>query len=312
MPPLVDVRDLSRLAYGFMGSKVLFAALNLDLFSRLTKPTTVDALTDEPGIGLNRLRTLLAALTAVGLVVREGEQYRNAPVSDRYLVRAAPAYIGDYYHFQIDRQIYPALEHLDAGMVGDADHLAFGGSAYLLARTLDMNGRRRLLDVAGGSGAFSITLCDRYPEMTSVIIDFPNVIEVARRYVDAAGSGSRIQMIAADALNVEWPGDQDVILMSYLLSAVGQSEIPVLFSKAYEALTPGGLLVIHDFMLDDDRDGPALAALWFVQYLAYRIDSVSFTAAALSDLLADQGFVKESEQVLIDEITKVLVCSKPA
>jgi ubiquinone/menaquinone biosynthesis C-methylase UbiE len=336
MPPLIDVRDLSRLAYGFIGSKVLFAALNLDLFSRLTQPTTVDALAKETGVGPNRLRTLLAALTAVGLVVREGERYLNAPASDRYLVRTAPAYFGDYYRFQIDRQIYPALEHLDAGIVGDTDHLAFGGleglladpteatafsqaqhtgslgPAYLLARTLDVNGRRRLLDVAGGSGAFSITLCNRHPEMTSVIIDFPNVIEVARRYVDAAGLGSRIRMIAADALNVEWPGDQDVILMSYLLSAVGQSDIPTLFSKAYEALTPGGLLVIHDFMLDDDRDGPALAALWFVQYLAYRTDSVSFTAAALSGMLADQGFVEASDQVLIDEITKVLVCSKPA
>lgn len=336
MPPLVDVRDLSRLAYGFMASKVLFAALNLDLFSQLTQPRTLDELAEATGVAPNRLTTMLSALTAVGVVVHDAERYLNAPASDRYLVRGAPAYFGDYYRYQIDRQIYPALEHLDAGLIGDTDGLAFDsleglvadpleataftqaqhagslGPAHLLARRLDLSGRRRLLDVAGGSGAFSITLCDHHPDMTSVIIDFPNVVEVARRYVDEAGLASRIEMIAADAVKVEWPRGNDVVLFSYLLSAVGHTDIPVLLNKAYEALAPGGLLLIHDFMLDDHGDGPALASLWFAQYLAYRTDSVSFSGATLRATLAEHGFVDASEQVLIDEITKLLVCTKPA
>lgn len=335
--PLTDVRDISRIAYGFMGSKALFAALNIDLFGHLAGSSkTLDMLVEETGVAANRLKTLLAALTAIGLIAREADAYRNSPASERYLVRGAPAYFGDYYRFQIDRQIYPALEHLDAGIAGDTQHLAFDslagltgnpqeadaftraqhagsmGPAVMLARTFDLNGSRRMLDVGGGSGAFSIALCQRNPELRATVLDFPNVIDVAERFVTEAKLAHRIDYIRADAVNGAWPSGQDVILMSYLLSAVAESSFPLLLTKAWEALRPGGRLLIHDFMLDDEETGPALAALWFLQYLWGRIDGISFSAAALAEQLRGHGYENISDQVIIPEITKLVVCVKPA
>ena len=335
--PLTDVRDISRIAYGFMGSKALFAALNIDLFGHLgASSKTLERLVEETGVAANRLGTLLAALTAIGLLAREGNTYRNAPASERYLVRGAPAYFGDYYRFQIDRQIYPALEHLDAGIAGDTQHLAFDslagltgdpeeadaftraqhagsmGPAVMLARTFDLGGARRMLDVGGGSGAFSIALCQRNPELRATVLDFPNVIDVAERFVTEAQLGHRIDYIRADAVHGPWPSGQDVILMSYLLSAVAESSFPLLLTKAWEALRPGGRLLIHDFMLDDDETGPALAALWFLQYLWGRIDGISFSAATLAEQLRGHGYENISDQVIIPEITKLVVCVKPA
>lgn len=99
--------------------------------------------------------------------------------------------------------------------------------------------------------------------------------------------------------------------MSYLLSAVAEASIPLLLSKAWDALRPGGLLLIHDFMLDDDETGPALAALWFLQYLSGRIDGISFSAASLAEPLEHQGFEGLSNKVVIPEITKLVTCTKP-
>jgi 2-hydroxy-4-(methylsulfanyl)butanoate S-methyltransferase len=335
--PLTDVRDISRVAYGFMGSKALFSALNIDLFSHLAgNGKTLETLVEETGVASYRLRTLLAALTAIGLVDRQGNTYRNAPASDRYLVRGAPAYFGDYYRFQIDRQIYPALAHLDAGIAGDTQHLAFDslagltgnpqeadaftraqhagsmGPAVMLARNFDLAGATRLLDVGGGSGAFSIALCQRNPELRATVLDFPNVIDVAKRFVSEAKLGDRIDYIRADAVNGAWPSGQDVILFSYLLSAVAESSFPLLLTKAWEALRPGGRLLIHDFMLDDDETGPALAALWFLQYLSGRIDGISFSAATLAEQLREHGYEDISNQVVIPEITKLVICAKRA
>jgi len=335
--PLTDVRDISRIAYGFMGSKALFAALNIDLFGHLVgSGKTLDALVDETGVASNRLSTLLAALTSIGLVIREGITYRNAPASDRYLVRGAPAYFGDYYRFQIDRQIYPALVHLDAGIAGDTQRLAFDslagltddpneadaftraqhagsmGPAVMVARKLDLGGARHLLDVGGGSGAFSIALCQRNPELRATVLDFPNVIDVAERFVKEAHLEDRIDFIRADAINGAWPPDRDMILFSYLLSAVAESSFPLLLTKAWEALRPGGRLLIHDFMLDDGETGPALAALWFLQYLWGRIDGISFSAATLGEQLKAHGYLEVSDQVVIPEITKLVICSKDA
>ena len=334
--PITDVREISRIAYGFMGSKALFSALNFDLFGRLAGGTkTLEKLVEETGIAGNRLRTILVALTAVGLVVRDGDSYRNAPASERYLVRGAPAYFGDYYRFQIDRQIYPALLHLDSGIAGDTAHLAFDslagltgdpeeadaftraqhagsmGPALMLAKRLDLGGARLLLDVGGGSGAFSIALCQRDPKLRATVLDFPNVLAVAERFVKEAKLQDRIAYVHGDAIGTAWPNDQDVVLMSYLLSAVAEQSIPLLFRKAWDALRPGGRLLIHDFMLDDDETGPALAALFFLQYLSGRIDGISFSAATLAAQLEGHGYEGISDQVVIPEITKLVVCTKP-
>ena len=99
--------------------------------------------------------------------------------------------------------------------------------------------------------------------------------------------------------------------MSYLLSAVKEDDIPTLLASAYRSLRPGGLLIVHDFMLDDDEQGPALAAQWFLLGLALQPDAGSFSAATLSVLLAEQGFTGVSSQTLIPQITKIVVGSKP-
>jgi SAM-dependent methyltransferase len=334
--PITDVREISRIAYGFMGSKALFSALNFDIFGRLVGGhKTFENLVKEIGVAPNRLRTVLAALTALGLIVRDGEGYGNAPASERYLVRGAPAYFGDYYRFQIDRQLYPALVHLDSGIAGDTAHLAFDsfagltddpeeadaftraqhsgsmGPALMLAKNFSLKGARTLLDVGGGSGAFSIALCQRNPELRTTVLDFPNVIDVAERFVKEAKLQDRIGLLRGDAISAAWPSGQDVVLMSYLLSAVAEASFPLLFRKAWEALDPGGRLLIHDFMLRDDETGPTEAALFFLHYLSYRVDGISFSAATLAAQLASIGFLGISDEVVIPSITKLVVCTKP-
>jgi ubiquinone/menaquinone biosynthesis C-methylase UbiE len=331
--PVVDRRELSRLAYGFMASKALFAALGIDLFSRIDDGSrTVAELAAATGVPGNRVQTLLHALAGIGLVVHDGEGYANAPAAGRYLVRGAPADIGDYLRLQVAQQIYPALLHLDAGLAGTdvafagmtglladpqeartfsaSQHAGSIGAARALAGRLDLAGPYALLDVGGGSGAFSIAFCERTPALRATILDLPAVVEVAREFRDRAALTDRITLLAADAVHDPWPRGQDVVLMSYLLSALGDDEIDVVLAKARACLRPGGQLVVHDFMLHDDRPGPAPAALWFLQYLAYRPDAVSFSAATLAERLARHGFAPASTEELIPEITTVILSRK--
>jgi 2-hydroxy-4-(methylsulfanyl)butanoate S-methyltransferase len=322
--------ELSAIAYGFMGSKALFAALEADVFTCLADgPLDLGTLAARTGTAPNRLRTLLHALAGLGLVAAGPAGWANSPGAQRYLVRGVEEGFGEYFRLQVGRQIYPALVHLDEGMAGkgtafdgltglladraeaatftDAQHAGSLGAARALARRLDLAGARRLLDVGGGSGAFSIAFCERYAGLRATVLDVPAVVEVARRYRDAAGPASRIDLLAGDVLTAPWPGGQDVVLCSYLLSALAGPGIDVVLARAYEALAPGGLLVVHDFMLDDTGPGPLPAALWFLQYLAYQPDADSFSAADLAARAAAQGFGPADVQVLIPGITKVLI-----
>jgi len=331
MDPLNDVRQISNLAYGFIASKTLFAALNLDLFSRLSPHAkTLTELTDEIGIPQHRLLTLLTACVSLGLISEEHGQYANAPASQAYLVRHAPAYFGDYFRFQVDRQIYPLLSNLDQALQGSAPRSLYGqmndpkvaddftraqhagslGPASLLQKAVELSHARRMLDVAGGSGAFAIALCRRHPQLRATILDFPAVIEVAKRFVREAGLEDRVDYIGGNAVTQEWPGPQDVVLMSYLLSGVAGSAIGGLFDQAFHALDAGGLLLIHDFMVDDDRSGPQNAALWFMTFL-FDPDAISFTPSELVAQVERAGFVDASVRDLIPGITRLLIARKP-
>ncbi len=316
-----------------MASKALFAALELGVFTHLADgPLTAAELADATAVAPNRLRTLLHALAGLGLVVPDAGRYANAPACQRYLVRGAVADFGEYFRLQLGRQIYPALTHLDAGIAGTgaafdtlgglmadaaeartftaAQHAGSLAAARVLADRVPLGDATRLLDVGAGSGAFSIALCARNPGLRATVLDFPAVVAVAREYRDAAGLTDRIELAHGDAARCAWPQGQDVVLMSYLLSALAEDEIDGVLARANACLRPGGLLVVHDFMLDDAGPGPTATALWFLQYLAYRSDSVSFSAADLAVRLRSAGFAPGPDEVLIPDITRVVLATK--
>jgi hypothetical protein len=175
--PASERAHLSDIAYGFMASQAMFIALEEGVFNALAQgPLTCAELSAITGTAGNRLKTMLHALTALGLTVVDGDRYTNAPAAQRWLVNGERDNIGEYYRLQVGRQIYPALFKLHAGMAGTgaafdtlrgllsdpaeartfiaAQHVGSLEAARVLAGRMPVRGARRLLDVGAGSGAF--------------------------------------------------------------------------------------------------------------------------------------------------------------
>lgn len=245
--PIEDVRQISAITYGFMASKALFAALEFDLFTHIAQGAdSTAALASASGIAENRLVTLLSALKSLGLISEEGQRLINAPATARYLVAGAPGDFRDYVRLVNGEFGYESLRRLsaalrgerifpdkgfyegmiyDAGIGGErfsaAQHTGSLGPARALAKRLDLKDRRKLLDVGGGSGAYSIAFCAANPALQATILDFPETVATAQRYVREAGLGERIRHVGANAIKADWPAGHDVVLMSYVFSAVG-------------------------------------------------------------------------------------------
>ena len=118
-PHIDTAEDISRLAFGYMASKALFSALHLDLFRRLQdSPKTAEIFSEETGTRVEALRTLLTALAVSGLLTFEDETYTNAPAADVFLAPGQPYYFGDYRRYQIDRQMFPVMQHLNEVLDG--------------------------------------------------------------------------------------------------------------------------------------------------------------------------------------------------
>ena len=169
----------------------------------------------------------------------------------------------------------------------------------------------RLLDVGGGSGAFSIASVQRNPDLRATLLDFPHVLDVARIYRDAAGLDGRIALLAATPSRHRGPAGRTSCCCrtwSARWAATRGRRRP---GQAHASLRPGGLLVVHDFLLDDVGPGPAFAALWFLQYLAWQPDALSFTAAELR-AGSPPPASRPAGEVLIPQITKVVLARKVA
>ena len=335
--PIEDVCEISAITYGFMASKALFAALEFDLFTHIAQGAdSTSALAKAAGIAENRLITLLAALKSLGLISEAGGRLINAPATTRYLVAGAPGDFRDYVRLVNGEFGYESFRHLgaalrgerifpdkgfyegmiyDAGIGGErfsaAQHTGSLGPARMLAKRLDLKDHRKLLDVGGGSGAYSIAFCAANPHLQATILDFPETIDTAKLYAGEADLSDRISHLAGNAIKVEWPNGHDVVLMSYIWSAVGEADLAILARRAADALPPGGLALIHDFMVDDAREGPPFAAWYLLGSMFDNPTAVCLTPADVERVLRDAGFRIEGTKTMLPGITMLTRARKP-
>jgi hypothetical protein len=336
--PIEAVHQISAITYGFMASKALFSALEFDLFTRIANGrATIAALSDDTGIAANRMRTLLTALKTLGLVTERAGRFANAPGTTRYLVAGSSGDFRDYVRFVNGAFGYESLRHLDAALRGErifpdkgyyegivygaggiggerfssAQHSGSLGPARLMAKRVDLKGRKRLLDVGGGSGAYTLAFCAENPHLRATILDFPQTVETARRYSREAGLASRVDHVGGNAIAVDWPANHDVILISYVWSAVGRDDIALLARRAFDALPPNGLLVVHDFMVDDAHEGPPFAAWYLLGSVLDNPSAECLTPGYVEGVLRDAGFAVSPTEVMLPGITMLTRATRP-
>merc|ERR1712048_1437618 len=93
--------------------------------------------------------------------------------------------------------------------------------------------------------------------------------------------------------------------------SVPSSAVPMLYTRAFERLRPGGLLIVHSFMVDDTLDGPELGALWSLQHIAVNAEGMGLNPALVCELMCGAGFHKVSSRDMISGMTKLVIGKKP-
>ncbi|MDK3018342.1 methyltransferase [Pseudodonghicola flavimaris] len=338
MTVLTEADQISEIAFGFMGSKALFAALGAGVFTHLSDgPQSCAELAESCPLDEARTETLMTALAGLGLVEARGDgRFANSPAAEAFLVKGAKYDFGDYLRLQVGQQMYGLLDQIDdalqdnlpeeatasyaewfadpeeARLYSASQHAGSLGPARQLARKIDLSAAKTLLDVGGGTGAFAITLCKAFPDLSVTIVDFPNVAKLGREYVEQAGLSDRITYVEGNALETGWPGGQDAVLMSYLFSGVPGETHDGLIARARDHLAPGGRFLLHDFVVREDRSGPKLAALWQLQHTAFTPRARSLDEGWLKLALETAGFEAVDVGVMIPEMTMLAAAVKPA
>jgi cyclopropane fatty-acyl-phospholipid synthase-like methyltransferase len=201
-----------------------------------------------------------------------------------------------------------------AGLGGEtfsaAQHSGSVGPARLMAKRMSLAGRKRLLDVGGGSGAYTLAFCAANPQLKATILDFPQTVETAKKYTREAGLTDRVAHLAGNAMTTEWPAGHDVVLMSYVWSAVGGADIEVLARRTFGALPSGGLVLVHDFMVDNPYEQPPFAAWYLLGSIFDNPNAVCLTPAFVEDALRQTGFQIDATEVMLPGITMLTKAHK--
>ena len=315
-PELPSAAPLMALSTGFWAFKTLAAAHELDLFSRLTSGAgiTVAELAERLDLHPRPAEMLLTGCAALGLLEKTDGRYRNTPLSEAFLVRGKPYYFGGFVQMA-DKRLYagwgrltealrtnrpttwdPAVQSsmfdgedpMVLALFWEAMHSLSMMTARKLGEAVDLSHFRRLLDIGGGSGAYDIELCKLYGEMRATVFDLPHVAAIAARRIAEAGLTDRIET-AGGSFFEQLPKDHDVHLLSMILHDWDEAENLALLRRSFEALPSGGAVVISELLVNDEKTGPAPAALMSLNMLI-ETEGRNYTPAEYSAWLEEAGF----------------------
>jgi len=190
-------------------------------------------------------------------------------------------------------------------------------ASYLVKKKLDLGMSKKMLDVGGGSGAFSYVFVEKTPGLNSTVLELPEVCKSGEAIKKgfSADVQSRVNFVELDVTKPTWPvqdGSFDLVVISYVSGSVPESVIKELYVNAYKALQPGGRLLVHDFMVNDSLDGPALGALWALQHVTVNSDGLGLCPKEIIGRMETAGFTGAQTMEMITGMTKVIIANKPA
>lgn len=331
----VTPERIMQFAWGYAPPLILEAAVRHRIFDVLDKgPRTVEQLQAETGVSLRGLRAVLNTLVGLELLRREEQgRYALTPESSMYLVRDKPDYRGEML-LHTSAQLLPkwmqlteivrtgkpaiSVNHEDEGAAffqqfveglfpfNHATAQALAGVLGVAESTKPV----RVLDLAAGSGVWSIVLAQKSPQVRVTAVDWPSVLTVTQRVAQREGVAERFQFVGGDLHEADFGTGHDIAIFGHILHSEGATRSRRLLQKTFAALAPGGTAVIAEWLVNDDRTGPPPALIFGVNMLVNTDEGDVFSSAEIGRWLEEAGF-RNVRTVECPGPSPLIVAAKP-
>ncbi len=309
---------LLQLSGSYWETCTLHAGVKLDLFTVLgEKKRTCQDIADTINADPRALSMLLNALTAMELLVKDGDTWANTPQSTLFLRKDLPRYIG--YMILHHQNLVESWSRLDEAVKtgspirGRVSHYSqearknflMGmftiamGLAPDLVPEIDLSGRKHLLDLGGGPGTWAIHFCRHNPTLAATVYDLPTTRPFAEKTIARFNMDERIEFLDGNYVDGPIPGAYDVAWLSHILHGEGINDCQRIIQKAADALAPGGMIIIHDFILNDTMDGPLFPTLFALNMLTGTQSGQAYAEQQIKDMLNQAG-VKKIQRIPVN------------
>lgn len=318
MKPSLDADDVLMLMRGHQMAAILRAGVELGVFDDLGPgPANAAKLAANRGTDPRGMRILLDSLAAIGLVEHAGEGlYRLTEVASTHLVSGGPAYMGDMVKLFTSQTMWDSFrllpEAVRMGGTAMEEHAETPGHPFWedFARwTAGMAGpggqrlqeilepwiadqeKVQVLDVACGTGLYGFGLAQRHRNVEVTSLDWPNVIDVTKRYVEHLQLQNTPRFLEGDMFTVDLGGPYDLVILSHVLHHFSEDRCRVLLQRMTDALRPGGRVAIHEFSPGDgDPRADAFAHIFSATMLVWTRQGEAYPETFYRRLLERCGF----------------------
>ncbi len=310
----IDTIRLQRLARAFNESAVFYAAIDLELFTHVSAGAdSISSLATAMGTSELNAERLVVVCLAMGLLERGSDGgLVNAPDCEKFMVKGSPRYAGPWMTFtrhEVDDWMHLTEKLLDPspptelGLYDDltverarkyhaATYSIGMGAGRRFCREVDLTGRRKMMDLGGGSGAYSINAVQAFEGLSAVVFDLPPVTVVTQEYLDSNGVADRVTTQGGDFINDELPSGCDVAVMASNLPIYNAANIQKVVHKTFAALEPGGEMHLIGETLNADGIGPVDAAMWGMAEINYGSGGRTHSVTECIGYFENAGFVE--------------------
>jgi SAM-dependent methyltransferase len=311
--------ELMETVNAFRLSRVILTAFELELFSHLGKEGKPSGeIAKEIRTDARATDRLMNVLVGCGLLEKKNNVFKNTPLSAKLMVKGSPAFMGGFGHTAnlwhswttLTDAVRKGSTVITRDPINDrstdwiepfiaAMHQRGKQQATELATMLDLSAVDKILDVGGGSGAFSFAFVDKKPGLKAIVYDLPNVLLETKKYIEKEGYSGRVDTLAGDYLTNPLGSGYDICFLSAVIHSNSPNENKLLFKKCADAMNKGGQLVVLDHIMSEDRTSPFGGALFSLNMLVGTEAGDTYTESEVKSWMTEAGFGnferKESE-----------------
>ncbi len=283
--PRIGTERIQNIGFGFKHAAALMAAVELSLFTKVSEGAdTIEKIASACGMSSLNAERLVVVCAALGLLERKDGRYVNAPDVEMYLVEGKPRYYGawtlmgkadftDWVNLggRLTDPDSPSVLGIYEKLTPDQHEMLTRsmfnvglGAGSKLAKQFDFSDYNLVLDLGGGSGAYCVSLCRKFPNLRAIIFDFPAVCRVTDELIADVGLSDRIKTHAGDFTRDPFPEGPDVVMLNGNLTQYGPAEAREIIRKAFNMLPSGGAMHIIAENLNGQKTGPLIAATWSI------------------------------------------------
>jgi cyclopropane fatty-acyl-phospholipid synthase-like methyltransferase len=296
----------------YNNARILHTAVGLGVFEALSaRQLPAAAVSRKLHTDRRATEMLLNALVALQLLRKRGELYALTPLSRRYLLAGSEDYIGNIVmHGSNNWENWGRLEEAvrtgkpvkkrkprrrDPAKHRDfilAMHDSSRRKAKAIAEKLRLRKAASLLDVGGGPGTYSVYFCLEHPRLRASVYDFAETLPITDEITCRYGVEERVSCIAGDFTKDPIPGTFDVVWCSNIIHSYEPAENRRLLKKLHRATSPGGQILIQDFVLNKDRTSPIFAARFALNMLINTDSGATYSYPEIREWLENAGYTK--------------------